>query len=38
MMTEWLVGGHVEERTAELRPLAGAPVGEATTLQPSFVS
>lgn len=38
MVTEWLVGGHVEERTAELRPLAGAPVGEATTLQPSFVS
>lgn len=35
MVTEWLVGGHVEERTAEL---AGAPVGEATTLQPSFVS
>lgn len=30
MVTEWLV----EERTAELRPLAGAPVGEATTLQP----
>lgn len=34
MVTEWLV----EERTAELRPLAGAPVGEATTLQPFFVS